>query len=90
MDVCVVSSSWVQSIELLKETGGPRGQCLLFLDFLCDRCGDRDEERLDLRCGDGERDRLDFRGDRDLVLKVQTYKKNFVSLRLHSGINHRL
>lgn len=45
-----------------------RVQCLLFLVFLCERCGDRDEDLQDLCCGDGDRERFDFRGDRDFVL----------------------
>lgn len=55
------SSPSIGSIRLCYEmtaevTGfeGSRVQCLLFLVFLCERCGDRDDDLQDLCCGDGD------------------------------------
>lgn len=53
----------------------PQDQCLLFLVFLWERCGDRELDLLHVfLAGEGDRDRLDFLGDFDFVLLDSQHK----------------
>lgn len=46
---------------------------MLFLDFLWERCGERDADLRDFRTGDGER--FDLLGDLDFVLEETQAEK---------------
>lgn len=64
----VEAQSW-----MMKPPAG--SQCLLFFDFLWERCGERDLDFFALWSGDGDRERLDRLGD--FVLLVRKHNDRF-------------